>query len=79
MDTVGEGENGTNGESRTTIYSCVRWMASEKLFCVRGSPVWGSVMTQRDVRRRGGREKVGDVCIIMADSCCTMAETNTTL
>ena len=35
--------------------SCVRWMAAEKLLCRTGTPVWCSVMTRRDMRRRGGR------------------------
>ena len=40
MDTVREGESGTNGESSTTIYtlSGVRWVAGEKLLCRTGSP-----------------------------------------
>ena len=47
VDTVGEGESGTNGESSIDIYtlSCVKWMAGERLLYNTGSPVWSSVMT----------------------------------
>ena len=33
MDTVQEGESGTNGESSINIYipSCIKWIAGEKL------------------------------------------------
>ena len=45
MDTMGEGESGTNGESSISVYtpSCVRWITGEKLLCNTGSPVWCSV------------------------------------
>ena len=41
MDTVGEEENGTNGESGINIHILlgVRWTASEELLCSIGSPV----------------------------------------
>ena len=50
MDTVGEGESGTNGENSINIYilSSVRWRACEKLLCSTGSPVRYSVMMWRD-------------------------------
>ena len=49
VDTVGEGESETNGET-INIYtlSGVRWIVGEKLLCSIGSPVWCSVMTWRD-------------------------------
>jgi len=47
VDTVGEGESGTNGESSINIYipSRVKWIADEKLPYNTGSPIWRSVMT----------------------------------
>ena len=50
MDTVGEGESGTNGESNTNIrtLSGVRWIAGEKLLPSTGSPVLCSVVTWVD-------------------------------
>ena len=46
MDTVGEEECGTNGESSIDIYtlSCVKQIAGEKLYLTE-SPAWCSVMT----------------------------------
>ena len=45
MDTMGEGESGTNGESSVNIctLSCVRWITGEKLLYNTGSPGWRSV------------------------------------
>ena len=42
MDTVGEGESGTNGESSISLYahSGVTWAAGERLLCGTGGPVW---------------------------------------
>ena len=47
VDTVGQGENGMNGESSINIHAlpCVKQIAGEKLLCNTGSPVWCSVMT----------------------------------
>ena len=49
MDTVGEGEGGTNEGSSIDIHMlpCVRKTAGEKLLFNTGSPAWCSVMTQR--------------------------------
>ena len=47
MDTVGEGEGGTNGESNIDTLPCVKQMAGEKLPINTGSPGWCSVMTKR--------------------------------
>ena len=46
VDTVGEGESGTNGESSTNIYtlSHVRRISGKKLLYSKGSPVWCSVI-----------------------------------
>ena len=82
MDTVGEGESGTNGESNTNIrtLSGVRWIAGEKLLGSTGSPLWCSVMTWKAGLGGGeGGEGAGDVCIIMADMHRCVAETNTML
>ena len=79
VDTVGEGESGTNGESSTDIYilSRVWWVAGKKLLCRAGSPVWRSVWP-RGMGWGEGREarEREDVYIIMAGLCCCMAETN---
>jgi len=42
VDTVGEGESGTSGESSINIYTPLglRWVTSEKLLCSPGSPAW---------------------------------------
>ena len=59
MDTVGEGENGMNGERSFNIYIyiyillSIRWIAGEKLLYSTRSPVWPSVMAWRDEMRRG--------------------------
>ena len=80
---MGEGETGTNGESGINTYtlSGVRWIAGERWLGSTGSPACCSVMTWRDGmgsgERREKRER-GDVCIIMNDLSCCMAETNTT-
>ena len=46
-----------------------------------GSSAWCSLMTERRDRGWSGREaeETGDVCILMADSCCSTAETNAIL
>ena len=75
MDTAGEGEDGINRALKYTL-SRAKYMASGKLLYKTGSPAWHSVMTQRG-RVRGGEEEGGDICIIIADSSCCMAETNT--
>ena len=56
VDTVGEGESGTNGESSTNIYtlSHVRRISGKKLLYSKGSPVWCSAMIWRD--GMGGEE-----------------------
>ena len=81
-DTVREGESGTYGESSVNIHilSGVRWIAGEKLLGSTGSPLWCSVMTWKAGLGGGeGGEGAGDVCIIMADMHCCVAETNTML
>ena len=47
VDTVGERESGTNGESSINIYtlSCVKYIAGEKLLYNTESPAWHSVMS----------------------------------
>ena len=78
VDTVGEEENGTNGERGINIHilSGVRWTASEESLCSIGSLVWSFVMTWREGRREGRRGNGGNVCIIMADLPYCMAKTN---
>ena len=65
------------------IYTIMcRWLAGEKLPYNTGNPVWHIVMTQRNRMVWGkGKEaqQGGNICIIMADTCCCMAETNTIL
>ena len=81
-DTVGEGEGGMNGESRISIYTglCVKWRSAEKLPCGTGSLAPFSVMTLRGGMGEGRETQGGgDICLIMADLICCMAETNTTL
>ena len=48
-----------------------------KLLYNTGSSARCSVTTYRG--GMGGREEGGNICILMADSCSCMAETNTTL
>ena len=47
VDTVREGESGTNGESSINIYtlSCVKQIGIERLIYNTGSPALHSVMT----------------------------------
>ena len=47
VDTVGDGEGGTNGESGIDIYklSCVKETVGGKLLYNTGTPAWCSVMT----------------------------------
>ena len=58
VDTVGEEEKGTKGESSISIYtpSGVRRTAGEKLLCSRRSPAWHSGVTWRNGLRRWGGE-----------------------
>ena len=46
VDTVGEGENGMNGENSINIYtvSCVKLIAGKKLLHNIGNQAWHSVM-----------------------------------
>ena len=76
------GESGMNGESSISIYtlSGARWIAGEELLGSTGSPVWHCVMTWRDWMGEGREIWEGeDKCIIIVDSHCCMAETNTAL
>ena len=82
VDTVGEGDSGTNGESSINIYtlSCVKQIADKKLLYNAGSPAWLS----GSLRGVGWEEETeaqegGDVCIIMTYLHCYIAETNITL
>ena len=57
-ETLGHSEGrsqGSNGDSSININTLpgVRWLASEKLLCSTGSPVWCSVMTWRDGMEAG--------------------------
>ena len=75
MDTVGEGEGGTDWESSTETYASqgVRERASEVTVQQR-SAACGSVMTWR-----GGPGRSIIMCILTADSSWYTEETNTTL
>ena len=59
MDTVREGESGTNEENSIDIYtlSCVKYIAAEKLLHYTGSQGWQSVMTER------GGEGTEGICV----------------
>ena len=74
---------GMNGESSINIHntlSCVKWIGGEKLLYNTRSPVWHSVMAlEGEWKKEREAQEGGNICIIMADSCCYMAETNTTL
>ena len=81
VDSIGEGEGGTDGESGIDIYklSCVKEIAGEKLLYNTG-PQPGALWWPRGVGWEEEREahKGEDICIIMVDSS-RMAETHTTL
>ena len=77
VDTVGELKSEINRESSIDIYiqPCAKQIASENLlYNTESQP--GALMIQRD--GIGGGEG-GNICIIMADLHCCMAETITTL
>ena len=72
---MGEGENGTNGESSTDSRTlpCVRYTADETL-C-------NGELSQA-LRGAGGRKEAqdgGDICVTAGGLHCCMAETTTTL
>lgn len=78
MDTVGRERMGQM-EKVEPLYiytlSCVRWMAAEKLLCRTGTPVWCSGNDTEGYEEEGREGKKGGIVyIIMADSCCSMAE-----
>jgi len=80
-----EGEGGTNWEYITEIYiyvlPCVKWIASGKLLYSTGSSTQCFVTTWK-VEMGWGLGEVqegGDLCILVADSCCFMAEASTIL
>ena len=60
VDTKGEGENGMDGESSTSIDTppMCETPAGEKLLFDTGSPVWRSEMSQEGEEGTGGREQV---------------------
>ena len=84
VDTVGEGGDGTNWESSTKTYTLpyVKQTASGNLLYNRES---FNLVRHSNLegwnRAVGGREvpEEGDICILIAESCCCMPETNTTL
>ena len=79
VNTTGEGDGGTNGESSTEIYTSPRVKQLEGSCCVTRSSAWGSVMTQKgDGMEWQGGSRRRLICIHMADSHCWTAETNTT-
>ena len=76
------GKGGTNSESNTETYALlyVEQITGGKLLYNTKSSTWCSVTTLEGWDRGWGRvQDGGDTCILMADSCCYMAETNTTL
>ena len=83
---VGQGgrkERMPRTERGTEAYAspCVRWTASGDLPCGSGNSSWGSVTTRGWDRVGAGREvqEEGDTCILTADSCWCVEETNTIL
>ena len=73
VDTAGEGEGGRS-ESSNDIYTCNRELV--------GSCDTGSSARRCHPGGRGweeGSRGRGEIHILMADACCGMAETNTTL
>ena len=74
------GAGGTSGKSNIDMYVllCVKQVTSGKLLYSTETPVWHYVMTEGvGCRKEREAQEGGDLC--MADSCCCMAETNTTL
>ena len=78
VDTVGEGEGGTNWEIRIDIHTlpCAKHLAG--MCCIAQGAQFGTLRRPRWV---GGREvqEGGDICIHTADSLCRTVEINTTL
>ena len=75
-----KGAGGTNGKSNIDMYVllCVKQVTSGKLLYSTGTPVWHYVMTEGvECGEEREAQEGGDLCT--ADSCCCMAETNTTL
>ena len=72
---LGEVKSRTNWEVGTDIYTppCVKQIASGKLLCHTGSSAWCSVMTQRGGM---GVQEGGHICVHMADSLHSTAESN---
>ena len=66
VDTVGEGESETNGESSVNIYSLsgVRWIVGEKLLHNTGSLVLCSLMTWGQAEGWEAHER-GNICMIL--------------
>ena len=78
MDTVGERKSGPMekvASMDTQTLSGDHGTAGEPVRCSAGGPAGCSARTWRD--GMGGGEG-GAVCIIMADLCCCISETNTT-
>ena len=78
------------GKPNINTLPCEKEIPSWKLLCNTGSPAWHSVMTQSGAIRggEGGSRGTGYIYIlrslwyayiIMTESCCYTAETNTTL
>ena len=70
------GEGGVNWESSTETSPYVKWIAGGKLLSYLLCDVlegWGWLEGGREVREGG------DICFLMADSCCWTETTNTTL
>ena len=83
VNTAEKGEGGTSWECSTHIYTlpCVTQIANTKFLIAQGAQL-GALWLPRRVGWSGGGREVqgeGDICILMADSCCHTAETNTTL
>ena len=84
MDTAGKGEVGVIRESSTEPYTLpyVKHTASGELNLVLCDNLgWGGGggRGEQGVGRRLRSQEQGDICILVPDSCCYMAETNTTL
>ena len=75
VDNEGEGEGWMNRENSIESYTlpCVKWIANGRLLYITESSTRCSVTTERSGIH------MGDICVLMPELCCCVAEANTTL